>query len=40
MAQSNSQHPQLQAMQQTMVKVQSQEIEQMAQWYRSWYGTP
>ncbi len=40
MAQTNSQHPQLQAMQQAMVKAQSQEIEQMAQWYRSWYGTP
>ncbi|MCT0206851.1 DUF305 domain-containing protein [Synechococcus sp. CS-1332] len=40
MAQTNSQHPQLQAMQQVMVKAQSQEIEQMAQWYRSWYGTP
>lgn len=40
MAQSNSQHPQLRELQQAMVKVQSQEIEQMAQWYRSWYGTP
>ncbi|MCP9931809.1 DUF305 domain-containing protein [Cyanobium sp. AMD-g] len=40
MAQTNSQHPQLKALQQAMVKVQSQEIEQMAQWYRSWYGTP
>ena len=40
MAQTNSQHPQLLAMQQAMVKAQSQEIEQMAQWYRSWYGTP
>jgi uncharacterized protein (DUF305 family) len=40
MAQTNSQHPQLKAMQQAMVKAQSQEIEQMAQWYRSWYGTP
>ncbi|MBW4529201.1 MAG: DUF305 domain-containing protein [Aphanothece saxicola GSE-SYN-MK-01-06B] len=39
MAQANSQHPPLLAMQQAMVKVQSQEIEQMAQWYRSWYGT-
>ncbi len=38
MAQSNSQHPQLQAMQQAMVKAQSREIEQMTQWYRSWYG--
>jgi uncharacterized protein (DUF305 family) len=40
MAQTNSQHPQLKAMQQAMVKAQSQEIEQMTQWYRSWYGTP
>ncbi|WP_043325413.1 DUF305 domain-containing protein [Cyanobium gracile] len=40
MAQSNSQHPQLRVMQQAMVKAQGQEIEQMAQWYRSWYGTP
>jgi uncharacterized protein (DUF305 family) len=39
MAQTNSQHPQLKAMQQAMVKAQSQEIEQMAQWYRRWYGT-
>ena len=39
MAQSNSQHPQLRELQQAMVRVQSQEIEQMAQWYRSWYGT-
>ena len=38
MAQTNSQHPQLRAMQQAMVKAQSQEIEQMTQWYRSWYG--
>ena len=40
MAQTNSQHPQLRAMQQAMVKAQSREIEQMSQWYRSWYGTP
>ena len=39
MAQTNSQHPQLRAMQQAMVKAQSREIEQMSQWYRSWYGT-
>ncbi|MCP9785891.1 DUF305 domain-containing protein [Cyanobium sp. N5-Cardenillas] len=39
MAQTNSQHPQLQALEQAMVTAQSQEIEQMAQWYRSWYGT-
>ena len=40
MAQTNSQHPQLRAMQQAMVKAQSREIEQMSQWYRNWYGTP
>jgi uncharacterized protein (DUF305 family) len=40
MAQANSKHPQLQAMQQAMVKAQSREIEQMSQWYRIWYGTP
>lgn len=40
MAQTNSQHPQLRAMQQAMVKAQSQEIEQMSQWYRNWYRTP
>ena len=40
MAQTNSQHPQLRAMQLAMVKAQSREIEQMSQWYRSWYGTP
>ena len=40
MVQTNSQHPQLRAMQQAMVKAQSREIEQMSQWYRSWYGTP
>ncbi len=39
MAQNNSQHPQLRAMQQAMVKDQSREIEQMMQWYRNWYGT-
>jgi len=32
MAQTNSQHPQLRAMQQAMVKAQSREIEQMSQW--------
>jgi uncharacterized protein (DUF305 family) len=40
MAQTNSQHQQLRAMQQAMVKAQSREIEQMSQWYRSWYSTP
>ena len=40
MAQTNSQHPELRQLQQAMVRVQSDEIQQMAQWYRSWYGTP
>jgi uncharacterized protein (DUF305 family) len=40
MAQANSKHPQLQAMQQAMVKAQRREIEEMTQWYRSWYGSP
>ena len=40
MAQTNSQHPELRQLQQAMVRVQSDEIQQMSQWYRSWYGTP
>ncbi|MCP9846808.1 DUF305 domain-containing protein [Synechococcus sp. Lug-A] len=40
MAQANSQHQELRLLQQAMVKAQSQEIEQMRQWYRSWYGSP
>ncbi|KAF0654657.1 hypothetical protein L107_03084 [Cyanobium sp. Copco_Reservoir_LC18] len=40
MAQTGSQHPELLALQQAMVKVQSAEIAQMAGWYRRWYGTP
>jgi len=37
MAQSNSQHPELRELQQAMVRVQSEEIGQMQQWYRQWY---
>jgi uncharacterized protein (DUF305 family) len=37
-AQWNSQHPQLRALEAAMVRVQSEEIEQMAQWYRQWFG--
>lgn len=33
----NGQHPELRQLQQAMVRVQSEEIRQMAQWYRSWY---
>jgi uncharacterized protein (DUF305 family) len=38
-AEWNTQHPQLRELEAAMVRVQSQEIEQMAQWYRQWYGT-
>ncbi len=37
MAQINSQHPELRSLQESMVRVQSEEISQMEQWYRSWY---
>jgi uncharacterized protein (DUF305 family) len=37
MAQTNAQHPELRQLEQEMVRVQSEEIQQMAQWYRSWY---
>jgi uncharacterized protein (DUF305 family) len=37
MAQINSQHPELRELQQAMVRVQSEEIAQMQQWYRQWY---
>ena len=36
-AQSNSQHPELRVLQQATVRVQSEEIAQMQQWYRQWY---
>jgi uncharacterized protein (DUF305 family) len=39
MAQSGSQHPELRALQQAMVRVQSEEIRQMEQWYRTWFAT-
>jgi uncharacterized protein (DUF305 family) len=32
-------HPELRELQAAMVKVQSQEIAQMEQWYRQWYGS-
>jgi len=38
-AQWNTQHPELRELEAAMVRVQSQEIEQMARWYRQWYGT-
>jgi uncharacterized protein (DUF305 family) len=37
-AQWNTQHPELRQLEAGMVRVQSQEIEKMAQWYRQWYG--
>ncbi len=38
-AQWNTRHPELRSLQAAMVRVQSQEIEQMEQWYRQWYGS-
>jgi len=37
MGQTNSQHPELRELQHAMVRVQSEEIAQMQQWYRQWY---
>jgi uncharacterized protein (DUF305 family) len=37
-AEWNTQHPELRELEAAMVRVQSREIEQMAQWYRDWYG--
>ena len=36
-AEWNTQHPQLRELEAAMVRVQSQEIEQMAQWYQQWF---
>jgi uncharacterized protein (DUF305 family) len=38
-AQWKTQHPKLRELEAAMVRVQNQEIEQMAKWYRQWYGT-
>jgi uncharacterized protein (DUF305 family) len=38
-AQGNTQHPELRELEAAMVRVQSREIDQMAQWFRDWYGT-
>jgi len=38
-AQWHTQHLELRQLEAAMVRGQSQEIEQMAQWYRQWYGT-
>jgi uncharacterized protein (DUF305 family) len=37
-AQWNTQHPELRKLEEAMVRVQSEEIAQMEQWYRQWYG--
>ena len=37
-AQWNTQHPELRQLEASMVRVQSEEIAQMEQWYRQWYG--
>jgi uncharacterized protein (DUF305 family) len=39
-AQWNTQHPELRKLEASMVRVQSEEIEQMSQWYQKWYGSP
>jgi uncharacterized protein (DUF305 family) len=39
-AQAGSIHPELRELEAAMVRDQSQEIGQMAQWYRQWYGSP
>lgn len=38
-AQWNTIHPELRDLEAAMVRVQRQEIEQMEQWYRQWYGS-
>ena len=38
MAQANVQHPELRQLQRAMVRVQSDEIRQMEEWYRQWYA--
>ena len=38
-AQWITQHPELRQLEAAMVRVQSQEIAQMAQWYQRWYGS-
>ena len=37
MAQSNSQNPELRVLQQATVRVQSEGLAQMQQWYHQWY---
>lgn len=37
-AQWSTLHPELRALEQAMVRVQSQEIDQMERWYQDWFG--
>ena len=37
-AQWGTVHPELKELEAAMVRVQSQEIEQMERWYRKWFG--
>lgn len=39
-AQWGTLHPELRGLQQAMVRVQSEEIAQMEQWYGAWFGEP
>jgi uncharacterized protein (DUF305 family) len=38
-AQWSTVHPELRKLEAAMVRVQSEEIEQMARWYQQWFGT-
>ena len=38
-AQWGTVHPELRKLEAAMVRVQSEEIEQMARWYQQWFGT-
>ena len=37
-AQWGTVHPELRELEAAMVRVQSQEIDQMARWYKQWFG--
>ena len=39
-AQWGTVHPELRELEAAMVRVQREEIEQMARWYQQWFGTP
>lgn len=38
-AQGGTVHPELRQLEAAMVRVQSEEINQMARWYRQWFGS-